>query len=605
MRVADYIADFFVQRGMQDVFMITGGGAMFINDAIGRQPLLRYWTNHHEQASAMAAESYARLNGKMAPLCVTSGPGGTNAITGVWGAWVDSIPMLVISGQVRQNNTVQFTNLPLRQYGDQEFNIVECVRTFTKIDVQINDPSRIRYELERAYHLALEGRPGPVWLDIPLDVQSADVDPVELEGYASNTCFEGTDEVSSDYEQKLTTLIHRLSEAVRPVLLLGPAVRSAGVRSEIMQLVEKMQIPVVTAWNAHDLIAFEEPLYIGRQGHPGDRAANFAVQNADFLLILGSRMGVRQVGLAWESFSRESYRVMVDIDENELHKPNFCVDLPICSNLRDFVYCFKHKIEGTSIIWQDTTNWVAWCQERKRKYPVVQKEYYRKADQINPYCFIDELWKLLPNDAIIVSGNGTACTCSFQAAKIREGQRLYTNVGCAAMGYDLPAAIGAAIASGKPVICLAGDGSLQMNIQELQTVVQYHLPIKLFVLNNAGYHSIRQTQANFFNGKFVGCDRDTGVSFPDMEKISYAYGINYFRCEGQFQMPATLTAVLSSSGAAICEVILDIIQPFAPRTSSGKRKDGSLYSRPLEDLAPLLERDELRSNMLIPILEFE
>ena len=605
MRVADYIADFFVQRGMQDVFMITGGGAMFLNDAIGRQPLLRYWTNHHEQASAMAAESYARLNEKMAPLCVTSGPGGTNAITGVWGAWVDSIPMFVISGQVRQNNTVQFTKLPLRQYGDQEFNIVECVKTFTKLAVQINDPGRIRYELERAYHLALEGRPGPVWLDIPLDVQSADVDPVVLEGYASDTCFDGTDEVSSDFEQKLTTLVHRLSEAVRPVLLLGPAIRSAGVRPEIMQLVEKMQIPVVTAWNAHDLIAFDEPLYIGRQGHPGDRAANFAVQNADFLLILGSRMGARQVGLAWESFSRESYRVMVDIDYNELHKPNFRVDLPICSNLRDFVRCCKNKIEGASILWQDTTNWVAWCQERKRKYPVVQKEYYKKADKINPYCFIDELWKQLPSDAIIVSGNGTACTCSFQAAKIREGQRLYTNVGCAAMGYDLPAAIGAAIASGKPVICLAGDGSLQMNIQELQTVVQYHLPIKIFVLNNAGYHSIRQTQTNFFNGNLVGCDRDTGVSFPDMERISYAYGINYFRCEGQLQMPATLAAALSSSGAAICEVVLDITQPFAPRTSSGKRKDGSLYSRPLEDLAPLLDRDELRSNMLIPILEFE
>ena len=597
MKLSDYVAQRLCELGIQHVFMVTGGGAMHLNHSLGTHPDLECTFNHHEQACSMAAEAYYRFSNRLPLVNVTTGPGGTNAITGVYGAWTDSIGMLVISGQVKYETTIGSTGLPLRQYGDQEIDILEMVRSITKYSVMVTDPNSIRYHMEKAFFLATHGRPGPVWLDIPIDVQGANIDEEQLTGFNSSKEYQLAQTASNPH--RIDEIVTLIQKAQRPVLFAGGGVRLSGQHANFIRLIELLGIPVVTGWNAHDAITNDHPLYVGRPGTVGDRAGNFAVQNSDLLFILGSRLNIRQVSYNWKSFAREAYKIWVDVDELELQKPSVKADLPVVANLAVFIPAFlSHPYPGPTA---EHTKWVAWNKVRQTKYPVVAPEYYSNT-QVNPYCFMEQLFGQLPENQITVTANGSACVTSFQVANLKKGQRLWTNSGCAAMGYELPAAIGACKASGgKSVVCLAGDGSIMMNLQELQTIVTYQLPIKIFLLNNSGYVSIFQTQRNFFKGEEVGAGPKSGVTFPQFEKLSDAFGIPYVRCSIHADMIRCIQQTLATEGPAFCELMVDESVPFAPKLSSKQLPDGKIISPPLEDLSPFLSKDELASNMLIDL----
>ncbi len=601
IRVADYIAQSLAAQGIRHVFLVTGGGAMHLNDAFGRCEDMAYVACHHEQACAIAAESYARLSGRMAAVNVTTGPGGLNTLTGLHGAWTDSIPMIVISGQVRTETLVACNDDPdLRQLGDQEVDIVRVVSPLTKYAVLVTDPTRVRYHLERALHLALEGRPGPVWLDIPMNVQGALVDPGALAPY------DPVEDAARGQESEVQALaretLKRLREAKRPVLMPGTGVRIAGAYDLFRKVVDRLGLPVATAFNAHDLLPDNHPCYVGRPGTVGDRPGNFAVQNADALLVLGCRLNIRQISYNWKAFARQAYKIMVDADASELRKPTLAIDLPIHSDLNAFLEALLGEAESFQPS-EAHTDYLAWCKARQCRYPVVLPEYHAKAAPVNPYVFAEELFDQLGGGDIIVTGDGTACVTTFQAARIKEGQRLFSNSGCASMGYDLPAAIGAAIAAGdgQRIVCMAGDGSIQMNLQELQTLVTHKLPVAIFLYNNQGYHSIRQTQRNFFPDNIVGCGLESGLGFPDFEKLCTAYGIPYHRVDDHSSARAGIAATLAAAkgGPSLCEVMLDLEQGFAPKLSSRRLDDGRMVTSPLEDLAPYLSREELAENLLI------
>lgn len=597
VKVSDYVVQRLVESGITDVFMLTGGGAMHLNDSFGKHLGMRKTFFHHEQSCAIAAESYYRLTNRLPVINVTTGPGGTNAITGVYGAWVDSIGMIVVSGQVKWETVIRSAGLPLRQLGDQEVDIVRLVESITKYAVMITDPQAVLYHLERALHLAVAGRPGPVWLDIPMNVQGAYIDPDTLIGYDSK-------EDKIIYETKLDEvcdeILHRLERAERPVILAGSGVWLSGRHQQFIQLIEKLKVPVTTAWNSNDLVSNDNPYYAGRPGTVGDRSGNFTVQNADFLLVLGCRLNIRMIGYNWDAFARDAFKVMIDIDANELKKPTVSPDLPVHADLRDVLPKLLAMNYTLSI---HHSKWLEWCQERRQRYPVVQPEYWQSS-AVNNYCFVQALFGELGENDIVITANGAAAVVTFQAAIIKKGQRLYHNSGSAPMGYDLPAAIGACIASGgKRIICIAGDGSIQLNLQELQTIVGYELPIKLFILNNDGYLSIKQTQQNYFNGRFVGCDPGSGVTFPDFGRLAAAYDIPYHACRTHDEMRQAIRTTLAGDGPQICELFLDLDQGFAPKLASRQLADGRIVSPALEDMFPFLPRDELKQNMFIPLLD--
>ncbi|WP_066689273.1 thiamine pyrophosphate-binding protein [Christensenella intestinihominis] len=600
IRLADYVADFLAENGIHDVFTVVGGGAMHLNDALGKNKNLHCIYNHHEQACAIAAESYARIHNKIAAVCVTTGPGGTNAITGVVGGWTDSIPMFIISGQVKYSTCARSTGLPLRAMGDQEFDITRAVTCMTKYAEMVIDPNEIKYHLKRALFLAKNGRPGPVWLDIPVNVQSAVVETDELKDYDSAEDEKRENPVAPT--QDITDeIIRRLKSAKRPIIYAGSGIMGAGVHPEFMRLVEKLNVPVVTAWNSIDEMYDEHPLYVGRGGIMGDRAGNFAVQNSDLILSLACRLSIRQVGYNYETWAREAYKIVVDIDEAELRKPTIAVDMPVHANVADIIRLLNKSAEGHVF---DKEEWVKCCAEWKAKYPVVCPKHYEERELGNPYCFIKELAARLPEGQITVVGNGSACVVGSHGFHIKKDQRFIINSGIASMGYDLPAAIGACYASGgKEIICISGDGSLQMNIQELQTIITNRLPIKLFVINNQGYHSIRQTQNSFFGKPLVGIGPESGdLGFPDLEKIAQAYGYPFVRCEKNGQMGECIEKTLKNPEYAICEVMVTPEQNFEPKSSSRQLEDGTIVSPPLEDLAPFLDREELKENMIIPMV---
>lgn len=599
MKLSDYVARIAVEYGVKHVFMVTGGGAMHLNHSFGAHKNLECVFNHHEQACAIGAEAYYRLTNRLPIVNVTSGPGGTNTITGVYGAWVDSIAMLIISGQVKWETTVRSTELPLRQYGDQELDIEKLVRPITKYCVMVTDPNTIRYHLGKAIYLATSGRPGPCWLDIPLNVQASLIDPDTLPGFDSS----GLDEPwkRTDLNAASATILAKVAAAKRPVVFAGGGVRLSGQHKAFIRLVEKLGIPAVTGWNAHDAIWNAHPNYIGRPGSVGDRAGNFTVQNADLLLILGSRLNIRQVSYNWKSFAREAYKIWVDIDENELKKPTVKADMPVHASLADLLPILAAQPYAGPT--QEHKTWLEWCKERQRRFPVVLPEYWN-SNSVNPYCFMTALFDQLKEDQIIVTGNGSACVISFQAANLKLGQRLWTNSGCATMGYDLPGAIGACKASGnKPVVCLAGDGSIMMNLQELQTIVGNRLPIKIFILNNSGYASIFQTHRNFFGGVEVGGGPKSGVTFPDFGRLSEAFGLPFRRCASHQEMAQAIADTMSIDGPAVCEIMIDENLVFAPKLGAKQWPDGRITSPPLEDLSPFLTREELRDNMLIDLIE--
>jgi acetolactate synthase I/II/III large subunit len=599
MRVADYIFKTLADQGVKNIFMVTGGGAMFLNDAIGREHRIEYVSNHHEQASAIAAEGYARIKNRLGVACVTTGPGGINALNGVYGSWTDSIPLLIVSGQVKRETCLGNYDLPdLRQLGDQEIDIISVVQSITKYSAQVLDPNQIRYHLEKALFLATSGRPGPCWLDIPVDVQSTEIDEDNLPGYQPDQTLNHIDTVN----EQCPKIIELIRSAKRPVIMAGTGIRTAGALDIFEEVIRKLNLPVTTAWT-HDLIDTDHPLFSGRPGTIGDRAGNFTVQNADLLLVLGSRLNIRQIGYNWKSFARHAYKIHVDIDAAELSKPTLTTDLKVHCDVKQFL----EKIEALLPSEESTihTEWLDWCKSRVKKYPIVLERHLKSENKVNPYRFIDNLFESLNAEDIVVCGNGTATVVTFQAAKIKKGQRVFSNSGAASMGWDLPAAIGAAFANNKKrVICLAGDGSLQMNIQELQTIVHHQLPIKLFVLNNQGYLSIKMTQTSFFKGHMVGSGPESGVSFPDIVKVAAAYGIKSKRIEGG-DLTAQIESALNEEGPIVCDVILDPDQVFEPKSSSKTLEDGRIVSAPLEDMAPFLDRDELLTNLLIPPYEEE
>jgi acetolactate synthase-1/2/3 large subunit len=593
MKLSVWLARKVAELGIRDVFCVTGGGAMHLNHAFGTHPDLTCLFNHHEQACAMAADAYFRLSNKPALVNVTSGPGGTNAITGVYGAYVDSLGMIVISGQVKRETTVRSTGLPLRQYGDQELDIEPIVTPITKYCAMVNDPRTIRYHIEKAYYLATTGRPGPVWLDIPLDVQGAQIDPETLVGFDPAELEESWK--TTDLAAAAETIFAEIAKAKRPVVFVGAGVRLSGRHADFLALIEKLGVPVVTGWNAHDALWNAHPLYCGRPGTIGDRAGNFTVQNADLLLVLGSRLNIRQVSYNWASFARRAKKIWIDIDAAELQKPSVKADVAIHADLRDLLPVLASR-PGSGPT-EGHREWLSWARARGAAYPTVLPDYWRN-EKVNPYCFVQALFAEMPDDQIVVSANGSACVIGFQAADIAKGQRFWTNSGCASMGYDLPAAIGAHQASGKSVVCLAGDGSIMMNLQELQTIAGAALPIKIFVLNNSGYVSIFQTQRNFFNGEEVGAGPKSGVTLPDFGRLAAAFGLPFSRIESHDNMARAIRDALAVEGPVVCEIMLDENQPFAPKLSSRQLPDGTIVSPDLEDLAPFLPREEFARNMI-------
>jgi acetolactate synthase-1/2/3 large subunit len=612
IRVADYIASRCVEAGAKHVFLVTGGGAMHLNDAFGRNKELEPVCFHHEQAAAIAAESYYRLTGRLAVLNVTTGPGGINALNGVYGAYVDSLGMLVISGQVKRETYLRNYRIPLRQLGDQEVDIVSMARAVVKYATVLQEPQKVREVMDKAIYLTNHGRPGPVWVDVPVDVQGALIDPDALQPYAAgnigllldpdvseNTRLELNEGKSSELTVQIEEVVKKLLLAKRPVILAGMGPRISGMHKEFLQLLDVLKIPAVTGWNAHDVLTNDSPYYAGRPGTVGDRAGNFTVQNADFLLVLGSRLNVRQVSYNWKSFASNAWKAMVDVDQAELDKPTLSIDLRICANLQEFIPALKVALKKYAPP-KEHLQYLEWCRERVKRYPTVLPEYYEKQEPINLYVWMKGLFDRLGKEEVVITGNGSACVVSFQAAELKAGQRLYTNSGNASMGYDLPAAIGASIALGKKkVICLAGDGSLMMNLQEMQTVVGYKLPIKIIVINNNGYNSIRQTQQAYFSDNMFGIGPDNGVTLPNFVELAKAFKIPSVAVHSMAEWNSALVQdLLNNDQFSLIELFIDPEMPFSPKLASRKLPDGTMVSPSLEDMAPFLSREELADNLL-------
>lgn len=604
-RLADYVADFFVEHGVTDVFSVVGGGAMHLNDALGHKEGLKVIYNHHEQACAIAAEAYARLDNKIALVCVTTGPGGTNALTGVVGGWLDSIPMFIISGQVRYDTTaryaLQFTGTPLRAMGDQEYDIVRSVTPMTKYAVMIEDPKTIRYHLEKAWHLATIGRPGPVWIDIPVNYQGCFIETDDLEGYDST---EDDAKLPLPIDEKtVQNVLNKIRHAKRPVFHAGYGIRLSGGYEIFRSVAEKLNIPIVTYWNAVDLIEDDNPLYCGRAGNMGDRPGNWAVQNADLILAVGTRISIRQVGYNWKTWARAAEVIMVDIDQAELKKPTLHVEMPIWADAKDFLT----KLDEIAIApVYEGGEWLTTCQRWKKEYPVVlPRQWEENGSTANVYAFVRYLSSQLPENSLTAVSNGACCVVGNQAYVIQKGSRMANNSAIASMGYGLPAAIGTCVGGGKKqTICLEGDGSIMMNLQELQTILTNHLPIKIFLINNNGYHSIRITQKNLFNQNYVGIGEESGdLSFPEFKKIAEAFGYRYFSAHSNAEMKAVVDEVLSLDGPVFSEIFTDTQQVWEPKSSTKRLSDGTLVSPPLEDLAPFLPREELEKQMFIPLVE--
>ena len=606
IRLADYVADFLVGKGVTDVFSVVGGGAMHLNDALGHHEGLKVTYNHHEQACAIAAEAYARLENKIAAVCVTTGPGGTNAITGVVGGWLDSIPMFVISGQVRYDTTaryaLQFTGTPLRAMGDQEYDIVKSVEPMTKFAYMVEDPKTIRWALEKAWHLATTGRPGPVWVDIPVNYQGSFIETEELEGYdpAEDDALLPPP-VSDDV---IKTVLEKFKNAKRPVFHAGYGIRLSGGYEAFRRVADKLNIPVVTYWNAIDLIEDDHPLYVGRAGNMGDRPGNWAIQNADLILAVGTRISIRQVGYNWKTWARAAEVIMVDIDQAELKKPTLHVEMPVWADARDFLTKLDAAVSETVFRGEQ---WLETCQRWKKEYPaVLPRQWEENGTTANVYAFIRYMSSLLPEGSLTAVSNGACCVAGHQTYVIKKGTRFANNSAVASMGYGLPAAIGTCIGGGRrETICLEGDGSIMMNLQELQTILTNKLPIKIFLINNSGYHSIRITQNNLFSNHCkVGIGEESGdLSFPVFEKLVKAFGYPYYSAHSNQEMKSVVAEVLAQEGPVFCEIFTDTQQVWEPKSSTKRLPDGTLVSPPLEDLAPFLPREELEKQMFIPLME--
>ena len=595
MRVADYIWKTLADKGVRHVFLVTGGGAMHLNDALGLERRIKYVCNLHEQACAMAAEGYARASGTPGVINVTTGPGGTNALTGVMGAWLDSVPMVIVSGQIKRATMITACpNLKLRQLGDQEYNIVDAVKPMTKFAKTVMSVEEVPQVLEDAWRICQEGRPGPVWIDVPLDIQAAEMVP---RAKCEVRSAEGRE--TGDVGREAVQIAEALKAAKRPAIIVGSGVHNAHCEELFLKVAETLNIPVLTSISGIDLIPSDHPLFFGRPGILGERPANLIMQNSDLFIVLGTRMGIRICGYAYETVARAAKKVMVDIDPNELEKPTFRPDVKICADAGDFLRALAVELPSLG----PKAEWLDYCRRMKAKYPVILPEHRARTDYVSSYVLPEAIMRHAPDPLTVVTSNGIAYTSTFQAIPIRKGMRMFSNEACASMGYGLPAAIGAAFAdAGRTVVCFEGDGSIQMNIQELQTLLNYKLPVKLFVYNNGGYLSIKTTQRAFFNGRFMGSEAGSGVILPSFEKIAAAYGLPYFRLKNNQVLDAKLPEIFATEGPALVEVMLDPFEKLGPKAASKKLPDGTMVSAPLEDMAPFLPREEFAANMLIPVI---
>jgi len=597
IRVTDYIANCIYNQGVSHVFMVTGGGLMFLSDDVALHTKLKAVCTHHEQAAAMAAVSYAKYNENIGACYLTTGCGGTNAITGLLNGWQDSIPCLFISGQSKRKETIRNSGLPLRQFGVQEADIISVVQSLTKYATMVNDPERIAYHLDKAIFLARSGRPGPVWLDIPLDVQGAMINTDSL------IRFEAEERISSQQSSidnaDMKEILKMIEDANRPIIVAGQGIRLGKAIREFQETVDRFQIPVVSSSLGIDLLASNDPLFIGRIGNKGDRPGNMAVQNSDLVISIGCRLSVSSTGHEYHNFAREAKIVVIDIDPIEHKKNTVRIDMLIRMDVRSFLQ--KLNNAKTTVTHKP---WIEKCGSWKKKYPVCLPVYKDDSNGINLYYFVDCLSKALKKDSVVISDAGSAFYVTTQAIQLEKGQRLITTGGQAEMGYTLPATIGVCFAKNKgQVIGITGDGSFQTNIQELQTIVHHNLPIKIFVWNNDGYLSIRATQRKFFDSRFIGTDNTSGVSFPNLKKISAAYGIKYLRIDKAKGLTGQIQAILNEPDAAICEVICIRDQLIVPTVSSIRRDDGTMVSKPLEDMYPFLNREEFKEEMIVKPLE--
>lgn len=593
IRLSDYVVDCLSRHGIKHVFMVSGGGGMYLIDSLGRRKDIDFVCNHHEQASALAAEGHQRVTGGIGAALVTTGPAGINAMTGVACSWIDSIPVIILSGQANSRSLVGDTGL--RQRGVHEINIDRLVSPITKYAVTVLDENKIRYHMEKALYLTIHGRPGPVWIDIPIDIQSKMIDVEAQPG------FDPSAEPEHLPPQLPLELVVKaaaaLKRAKRPIVLAGHGLRTAGLAKVFINFLKKHRIPAATTKNGFDLVHHDFELLAGLVGTYGQRSGNFAVQNADAILCLGTRLALPTVGYSTDAFARDAVKIVVDVDPIQLAHPNVKIDIPIRAELQDFLPALDKELGNTKLGGGD---WRARCKKWRAKYPPVEKPWKEDTKFVNSYYFFEFLSSALKADDIVVPDQGAAFYSSSQAFKLRKGQRLFTNAGFSPMGYGLPAAIGACFGNKrKRIICVHGDGGLQMNIQELQTIVHHRLPIKLFVFNNNGYLSIKHTQTAYFNGFMVGSDPQSGVSCPDTIKIAKAYGIPSMRMANHSEMKKLMRLALAGSGPMVIEVMLNPMQPFEPRVTSLKRPDGRLVSKPLEDMFPFLGRSEFAEEMIV------
>ena len=588
--LSDYVIDFLVKKGVSDIFLVSGGGIMFLCDAVGRNKKIKYISNHHEQASATAAEAWARTRNHISACLVTTGPGGTNAITGVAGAWVDSIPMIVLSGQVKREVIADYAKY--RQVGPQELNIIPMIKPITKYAVTVMDPNKIRYELEKCFYEATTGRPGPVWIDLPLDIQSANIDENKIVFFIPHNKNRNKNKLINNVKK----VVEILKESKKPIMIAGQGIRLSGGQKVLEELANKLKMPVVFPINGLDLLPENNKYVLGKFGPVGTRRGNFALQNSDLVISIGASLNTASTGYDFKGFARNAKKIMVNIDQGEIENKKITIDFPIVADAKDFIEEFLRQIKDINLT--PNKKWSSVCLYFKNKYPSINPEYYKDKKHVNSYVFFDILSDLLTNKDVLVTGISLDACSMYQAFKVKKGQRAFVNKNLGQMGWCLPAAIGACVGNKyKRTILVTGDGSIQFNINELETIKCYKLPIKIFVFNNQGYESIRSTQDNYFSGNYVGSNKDSGVTNPDFELLARAHGFQYENIKNNNQLINKIKKTLKTNGPVLCEVNISYDQKRMPRVSSFRRPDGTLESRPLEDMFPFLPRDEIYKNM--------
>lgn len=590
MKISDYVMKFISDLGVKKVFYVSGGGAMHLNDSLGKNDNLTGICMLHEQGASIAAESYARIAEGYGACLVTSGPGGTNAITGLAGAYYDGIPVIFISGQVKRADLVG--NQKIRQFGIQEADIVSIAKPISKYAVQIKEPEDIKYELEKASKIAVSGKPGPVWIDIPLDIQATDIDIDTLEGF---------NEVMEEYpckKEDIDKVIELFNKAERPVMLIGNGIRMAKAVNEIRDLYDLLAIPVLTSWNGVDLIEDNHPLFYGRPGAVGHRHANFIQQNADFVLTIGSRLNLLSTGYNFDSFLEKANHIMVEIDKYEMEKKSVHPKLKINCDAKSFIQALLNRKDELNL--EKRTKWIEHCNKLREKYPIFIQEQEPREGYVSTYDLVNEVSnQMTENDIYQFTSSGTSVDIAMKVFRIKKGQRAFLTKGLAAMGYDLPASIGSCIASNKKrTVCITGDGSIAMNMQELEVLKRLNLPVKIFVVDNNGYGMIYGSQNGNFKGHLTGCTKESGLTLPDMKRIAEAFGIRGMHIDNEEELHNKVVEALEYDGPVICTVKADITQKILPKQTNYMREDGQMASRPLEDMTPLLDRDEFENNLL-------